>query len=426
MASAVTATYGANVGAAVLSLANVIVTARALGAIGRGELAFLTTIVLLTATLATLGIEESNANLAGSEPETRPALATNSVVLALLQGGLAIVLLLGLIAVFPGVVGDASDRLLWLAVAAIPVLVLQAALLFLIRSSYGFAITNLAALVGPALTFTVNSVLAAAGLITVGTALCVWVVAQLLATLLLVWYVATQLEGFGRPQRRLAGRALGFGLKAHTGRVMKTGNYRFDQWLLGALAGPRELGLYSVAVAWSEAVFYLPEALGMVMRPDLVRASRSGAVRQAALAFRIAVILTVPVVILLIVAAPFLCVTVFGPGFAGSVDDLRVLALGAFGIVALKLFANALTAQEKPMLGNAAIAVAFATTITLDLLLVPRYGGFGAAIASTIAYTAGGVAVAMIFTRSLHGQLFDLVPRPGDVKRVVERLRGRA
>ena len=62
---------------------------------------------------------------------------------------------------------------------------------------------------------------------------------------------------------------------------------------------------------------------------------------------------------------------------------------------AMKLFGNALTAQRQPMLANAALAIAFGATIGLDLLLIPRYGGVGAAWASTLAYTAGGIAVAV-------------------------------
>jgi O-antigen/teichoic acid export membrane protein len=425
-ASSVAATYGANLGAAVLSLANVVITSRALGPVGRGDLVFLTTMAMLTATLATLGIEEANGNLAGVAPASRRALASNSVGLALVLGGVAAGALLGLVAAFPAIGGESTPALRWIAVAAIPILILQVALQFLIRADYGFALTNVATLAAPVLTVTVNGALAATGHITVEAALAIWVGAQLVATALLVAYVARRLQGFGRPNVRLALNALGFGVKAHTGRVMKTGNYRLDQWLLGSIGGSRELGLYSVAVAWSEAVFYLPEALGMVMRPDLVRASRSEAASRGATAFRIAVLLTVPVVLGLLVAAPILCITVFGERFGGAVDDLRVLAPGAFGILALKLLANALTAQGKPMLGNAAIAVAFLATIALDLLLIPAYGGLGAAVASTIAYTAGGVAVAVIFTRTLHGRLVDLVPRGGDLGRLAARFRSRA
>jgi O-antigen/teichoic acid export membrane protein len=425
-ASSVATTYGANIGAAALALANVIITARALGPAGRGDVVFLTTIAMLTATLATLGIEEANGNLAGVAPATRRALASNSAILALVLGGTAVAVLFALFTAFPGMAGDSTPELRWLAAAAIPILILQIALQFLIRADYGFALTNVATLAAPVLTVTVNGVLALTGRITVGAALAVWVGAQLVSTTLLVAYVARRLQGFGRPNLRLALGALGFGVKAHTGRVMKTGNYRLDQWLLGSMAGSKELGLYSVAVAWSEALFYLPEAVGMVLRPDLVRASRSDAARRAATAFRIAVLLTVPVVLGLIVAAPILCITVFGDSFAGSVDDLRVLAPGAFGMVALKLLANALTAQGKPMLGNAAVAVAFLTTIALDLLLIPSHGGLGAAVASTAAYTAGGLAVAIIFARTLRARMGDLVPRGRDVSQLAARLRSGA
>ncbi|MGH3045081.1 MAG: lipopolysaccharide biosynthesis protein, partial [Gaiellaceae bacterium] len=124
-------------------------------------------------------------------------------------------------------------------------------------------------------------------------------------------------------------------------------------------------------------------------------------------------------------AAPILCVTVFGDEFRGSIDDLRVLAPGAFGITAMKLFGNALTAQRQPMLANGALAVAFGATIGLDLLLIPRYGGFGAGLASTLAYTAGGIAVAVIFARTLRVSGADFIPRLRDVRRLVAALRER-
>jgi Na+-driven multidrug efflux pump len=79
------------------------------------------------------------------------------------------------------------------------------------------------------------------------------------------------------------------------------------------------------------------------------------------------------------------------------------------------------------MLGNAAIGVAFVATIVLDVLLIPAHGGAGAALASTIAYTAGGIAVAAIFVRTLGGRLADFRPRRADVvelsRRVVSSLR---
>ncbi len=152
-----------------------------------------------------------------------------------------------------------------------------------------------------------------------------------------------------------------------------------------------------------------------VQRPDLVRASPPEAERQASIVFRAALLITLILAVAMIALAPFLCVTLFGESFRGSVEMLRVLALGAFGIVALKLLGNALTAQRKPLLETAAVSGAFACTVALDVILIPSHGGLGAAVASSVAYVLGGVLVSLIFTRALKGRLRDLVPRGSDL-----------
>jgi O-antigen/teichoic acid export membrane protein len=418
-------TYGTNLGVAVLSLVNVLVVARTLGPVGRGQVAFLTAIAYLTSNLATFGIQEANANIAGSDPGARHSLATNSVLLSLVFGVFAACFLTVLIAIFPGVAGDSTAELRLLTFSALPILILGIYMRFLVQADYGFGITNAAWFITPVANVGVNGLLAALGLLTVGTAVATWIVGQALATIVLLVYVDRRLAGFGPPDRRLLARSLSFGLKSHVGRVMLLGNYRLDQWMLGAIAGSRELGLYSVAVAWAEALWYLPTTLAAVQRPDLVRATRREAARVGALVFRAAMLLTIVVGAVMIVAAPFLTVTIFGESFEGSIDDLRVLIAGALGVGALKLLGNALTAQRFPVLASVAIGLGFAATIILDILLIPPFGGLGAALASTLAYTAGGIAVAVIFTRALGGRLRDLVPRGTELAWLRDVLRSR-
>jgi O-antigen/teichoic acid export membrane protein len=417
------ATFGTNIAVAAVSLLNVLVTARTLGPDGRGELALLTTIAILTASLSAFGLYEANANMGGREPELRGPLAANSLVLALALGGVAAAAVAALVAVFPAIGGGTDPALQALALAVIPVLILQSSLITLIQSQYGFGVTNAAWLLAPLTNLALNGTLAVLGLLTVGSAVVVWIVGQLVATALLVWHAVRGLPGVPRPDRRLARDMLSFGTRTHLGRVMTMGNYRLDQWFVGAIAGQRELGLYSVAVAWAEALFYLPTALGMVQRPDLVRASPSDAGARTAVVFRAALLLTALLAVGLVIAAPILCVGFFGEDFRGSIDDLRVLAFGAFGIVALKLLGNALIAQSKPMRANIGVAVAFAATVALDLLLIPSHGGLGAAIASTAAYTAGGVAIVIVFSRTLGRRRSELVPRGNELGPLLRQLR---
>lgn len=413
-ASAAAATLATRFAVAFLSFVSVLIVARALGPAGRGDVALLTTIAMVSSQLGRMGVEEANVNIAGAEPRTRAALATNSLMLALLLGGLSIALLAPLVAAFPALGGETEAAHRWLALASIPLLILQAYLTFLVRADYRFGVTNVSWLLGPGLTVLANAVLWPLGLLTVGTAFGAWVGAHAVATLLLLWYLTRRLEGFGRPDAGLARRTIGFGVRAHLGRVMLVGNYRIDQWFVGAIAGSRELGLYSIAVAWAEVLFYLPTVLVIVQRPYLVRSKLEEAARRAARVFRVGLSLTLPLAAGMLLLAPFLCETIFGTDFAGSVDDLRLLSLGAFGVVALQQLGNALTAQRLPTLATVAAGIAFAATLTFDILLIPRYGGAGAAAASTLAYTAGGLVVVALFLRSFGIRAADLVPRPSE------------
>lgn len=409
---------------AALSLVSVLITSRALGPAGRGQIALLTTVGYLTAQFSTIGIQQAVVNIAGRRPGLSAALAGNSVVLSVVFGGVAAGCVGVLFALVPAAGGDAAAWLKALVLASVPVLVLQVCLQFLAQAHYLFAASNTAWVLVPVVTVLANGTLAALGALTVASAVGAWLAGQGLATLLLAWAVVGRAGGFGRPDRRLAREMVAFGARAHVGRVLLVGNYRLDQWIVGGVAGVRELGAYSVAVAWSEALFFLPTALSAVQRPDLVRATPREARRQASGVFRLAVLVTVPLMVALVILAPWLCSDLFGEGFADSVPQLRILALGGPGIVALKLFGNALTAQRAPLRETAAIAAAFVAIVALDVALIPAHGGLGAAVASTVAYTAGGVAAGVIFLRTLSGRAAELVPRWRDLGTLRQQARG--
>lgn len=415
-------TYGTNLAVSMLSLANVLVVARVLGPSGRGAVAFLVAVATLSGQAGSLGVEEANANIGGAEPARRPALATNSLILAVALGLSTAAAIAGLLELAPAVGGGVDVTLLHVALASIPLVIAKQCLNLLVQSEYRFRTTNLAWICGPATSVAANSVAAALGVLTVGSAIVVWVAGQALGLAILLAAVARG-AGFGRPDLRVGRRALGFGLKTYVGRIMDLGNYHADQWLLGAISGTRALGLYSVAVAWAESLFYLPGVLVLVQRPDLVRERAAEAARRAARVFRVSLVLAGLLGLALALAAPVLCTVVFGHAFNGSVPQLQVLALSAFGIVALQLLGNAMTAQRRPLRKAAAAGIGFAVTLGVDLALMPPLGGLGAAIGTTAAWSAGGAVVCVLFVRSIGTRYADLVPQWSDLTWLTRKLR---
>src|SRR5438270_9960063 len=285
-------TYGTQVAGAVLGLVNVLIVSRSLGPEGRGNVAFLLTMAMLVSQLSNLGVQSSVMNFGGRDRKLLPTLAGTSVAVSLVLGGLAMGVVAGLIELFPAVGGHTDVLTRWIALGCVPALVLSYYLYMVALVEYRFAVSNIVILLGPVGSALTNLVLAATGELTVRGAVVAWAGGQVLGLIVIVWYIHRRLDGFGRADYRLSKSMVGFGVKTHAGQIGMVGNYRLDQWLLGSISGPKALGLYSVAVAWSEVLFFLPNALATVQRPDLVRADREGASRQASVGFRAGALLT--------------------------------------------------------------------------------------------------------------------------------------
>jgi O-antigen/teichoic acid export membrane protein len=408
--------YLSSVAAAAISLVNVAVTARVLGAEGRGQLVFLITIASLGSFIASLGVHQAVANFAGSDPSRSRSLAGASVVWALVLGTAAAAVVIALLAAIPTTASQVPLVAIVLVLVCLPVGILELSLQHLALAHYAFAFHNATWVLPRVVSTTVNVLLAVAGALTVSTAIAVWLAGQLVGVGLLWWAVVNRFGGFGLPKWAELRALLSFGLRDHLGRVLTMGSYGLDQWLVGALAGATALGTYSVAVAWVEALYFLPSALVAAQRPDLVRIGAAEARELAARGFRYAVWLTIPTMAGLMLLAPFLTGTLFGEEFRDSETLLRILTLGAVGVVALKVLSNALTAQGRPMLATAAAAVTFVTLVVLMVLLVPTLGAQGAAIGTASAFLVGGAAVAAIFLRHFGGRARLLVPGTDDVR----------
>ncbi len=404
-------TYATNVAVACMSMISVVITSTLLGADGRGRIAFLTTSALLTAHGSAIGIGPAAMFLAGRDPANSRIIAGTVLVLATIFGGAATLVLLLVFRFVPAEALTTTPLLVKVALSVIaPALILQVGLLHLAQAHYRFFTTNIAWVLPPVVNVLGNGFLALTGTLTVDAAVLMWAGGQALSTLVLLGDVIHSI-GLGTPTLRMARDLLRFGAQSHVARLLLIGNYRLDQWILGVIAGNSVLGVYSVAVAWAEALFFLPTALASVQRPDLVRLRGADAGRFAARVFRISTTVTLPLVVVMVGLAPLLAVGVFGSEFEGSIVPIRILAFGAFGIGAMKLIGNSLNAQGRPLLESVAVGASFVTVTVLDVILVPRFGAVGAALASAIAYTFGGAVAIGLFLRVLSVGTGELRPR---------------
>lgn len=193
---------------------------------------------------------------------------------------------------------------------------------------------------------------------------------------------------------------LRFSLVSHLSNLINLINYRFDVWVVGHYSGEAQLGLYAVAVGIGQLLFNVPEPFSRVMQPFLF-----GQVRQEMLS-RFKAVARVNFSVLLLLAL-FLALSggwvipwLFGSEFAPSVGPLCLLLPGIVLSGAAKLLAQLVIQGGRQRFNLIAAASAAVVTIVLDLVLIPRWGIHGAAIATSLAYaTVLGVILHTIRTR---------------------------
>lgn len=201
-------------------------------------------------------------------------------------------------------------------------------------------------------------------------------------------------------------------------------NYKIDVLLLSWLSTKEEVGLYSVAVQVGELLWQLPAAIGIVVFSRSAN-DRESAVWQAELARSIRVSLWVTLAggCVLFIIAPVLFDLFFGEEFKRGVSMTLWLLPGLIVMVIFKLLNMDLAGKGRPWIALYIMAPALVLNVGLNYLLIPKWGGDGAAIASSISYLCAAFIMLFTYTR-MHGlpaQDFVMI-RPADVRLLVSKV----
>ncbi|GAA2593111.1 hypothetical protein GCM10010399_24650 [Dactylosporangium fulvum] len=205
--------------------------------------------------------------------------------------------------------------------------------------------------------------------------------------------------GWGRASYRLGRQICGYGWRGQLGSVLTLVNLRLDVAVLGALAGPATLGVYAVASKYAELLRLPGQAVNYILYPVFAaKHERDAGTRTRALLVPAAGF-TVLAAIPLALAAAALLPLIYGADFGGAVVPAWILLGGLLGEGVSGVITAYLYGIGRPELTSLAIGLGVAVTIVGDLLLIPRLGAVGAAVASSVAYLLTVVTLLACFSR---------------------------
>jgi O-antigen/teichoic acid export membrane protein len=345
---------------------------------------------------------------------------------ALSVAGAASVLFV-IVGVFGVIVIAAVTKQLWAALPAALSLPASAAMMVANGYCYGINRVALANVLGLACTATVL-VLMAAGLFIAGhlvwVAISAWVVAQNGVAAVALFLVVRHSRSLPSERVPLSDFIV-YAVKIGSVNLVSLLNYRADIYIVAAFTSTAALGLYTVAIAGAEAIQVLTQVVQQVTLPHIGSLDRSEAARFVARCVRTTLFPVVVVVILAAFALPMIVRLLYGVPFLAAVPSLRILLIGVAALYVGSLITNYLTLNlGRPHISLGIASISAAICIALSLVLVPRVGIIGGAIASSAAYLVGQiVALAVFRSQTSIGIAEMLWPRSSDLFGLYEAAR---
>ena len=410
---------GVNGGLVLLALVTGPVTARVLGPEGRGELAAILTVLVLTPLILDFGLADF---VTRERARGAPAGQTLGTAIPLALG----FSLLGVVLAWPlgellGQGRDVVEHFVRLSLLLMPLFVFGWMVQGVARGAQRFEVIRRWQLIGAGGSGIVILGLAAIGELTVTSA----VVATIVLSITALGVSLPVLRGTGRWRfdARVVRPALGFGARSWLFAVSAAANHRLDQAVMAAVVSSAELGYYAVAAGLTAIASGF---VGAVTTALLPRVAQEG-IHAVPRVVRVSVLVMTASLAVLTAIAPFAVPLLFGSDFDRAVPLVAILAVATVFMGVSAVIGSALQGHGRPQdSARPQIAGLLVTILGLALTLDPL-GAVGAALVSCAAYAAvlvGTVRAALRAFGTTAAEL--LIPGRADVTWLLARARHRS
>jgi O-antigen/teichoic acid export membrane protein len=373
------------IGIVAINMSTGILTARTLHPAGRGELTAMILWPLFLANATALGTPSSlifHLRQKRQGEDRHGELIASALVLVTLLG--AVAALIGAVALPhwlrnypPEVIHYAQLFLL-----AAPLWAVQITGQAALEALELFSLSNLVQMLIPVSTLTgLLTVLALGRMSPVTAAGCyaVAIVPTSVTILALLWRRRRALEG---GVSVAAWRTLlGYGVRSAPLDLLNTLNLYIDQVLVIGLLSASAMGSYAVVLSLSRALLVFQSAVVMVLFPKAAGKSTETILAMVGQASRAGTLVAGSAALVTALLGPVLLGLLYGPQYLSAVPALRILVAEVVVQGAVVVVSQAFMAVGRPGVVSMLHGTGLALAVPLMLVLIPRYGLAGAALA---------------------------------------------
>jgi O-antigen/teichoic acid export membrane protein len=210
-----------------------------------------------------------------------------------------------------------------------------------------------------------------------------------------------------------------YGWKNQLSALIQFLNYRLSFYFLEHYEGISAVGIFSVGITFAEAIWTITRSIAVVLYSEVINSkNRAESILKTKHSLKISFSLMVIFILGIIIIPSSVYELIFGRAFRATKEIMVILAPGIIAIAMSDMIGYYFSGiKELKILNIKSIAGLFAT-IAFSVILIPKYGIYGAGIATVSSYCLSAFILFYHFYRSTDFKLKDFLISKNDLKEI--------
>ncbi len=172
-----------------------------------------------------------------------------------------------------------------------------------------------------------------------------------------------------------------YGWKTQLSAFVQFLNYRLSFYFLEYFEGISSVGIFSIGVTFSEAIWTITRSIAVVLYSDVVNSkSREESIEKTKSSIKLTVILMMAFVLGILIIPSEIYIMIFGKEFRDTKEIIFFLSPGIFAIAVSDMAGHYFSGIRELKILNVKSIVGLVFTVVFSLIAIPRWGILGAAL----------------------------------------------
>ncbi|WP_447951610.1 lipopolysaccharide biosynthesis protein [Chryseobacterium koreense] len=223
--------------------------------------------------------------------------------------------------------------------------------------------------------------------------------------------------------RDLSKKLFDYGWKIQVSSFLQFLNYRLSFYFIEFFKGLSSVGIYSIGVALSEAIWMVSRSLSVVLYSDVVNTTDPlAAIIKTKISLKISTLVSFFFILMLLLIPAEIYVMIFGKDFGQSKEVILLLSPGILAIAASNIVGYYFAGINKLRILNVKSIIGVLFTIVGSWLLIPRWGIAGACIVTTVSYCASSALLFWKFYQITDFKMRDFILSKGEISLLLKSI----